>query len=171
METNTSLSAALERAYGSHFVSPEKRERVLRQLLDEAYGQISSLQSRLRAYRSGVMDELEEQDRDGSAAFADAIEARWNIRLTRQELALLDVLRQCSPRVVGRFHLLECLPARNGGDGSERVLKLPDVLVTRIRKKTQFEAIDTVWGSGWKLGQPMLELVQELKAPALSRAA
>ena len=77
-------------------------------------------------------------------------EIRTRFGLTAGEATLLQVLYQ-SPagRVARNWTLLEQLPPKEGGP--DRGLKIVDVYICKLRKSIGKDAIETVWGEGYRL--------------------
>ena len=74
----------------------------------------------------------------------------WMQGLTPQEQALLGVLFQHYPNPVDKYELLELIPGYD--HVAERQAQLVSVKVHHLRKKLGADAIENVWGRGYRLG-------------------
>jgi DNA-binding response OmpR family regulator len=92
---------------------------------------------------------------EGQLAAADlepateAVEA-WAVSLTPQERALMGVLIASWPRTVDAWAIDQRLPHRD--HAADRDLKLAATVVNAVRRKLGPEAIETVWGEGYRAG-------------------
>jgi hypothetical protein len=157
----TAFTTELMNRFGTVYVRPSEREAVLLDLLNAAYAENAAMRARMTLSQSGILDEVMQVPTDEAICgrLNDLIKARWGKRLTRQELALISLMARVSPRVLNKFHIVECLPEYRGR-GEDRNLSLANVMINHIRTKTCREVIENVYGEGWVIGAPMLELLR-----------
>jgi DNA-binding response OmpR family regulator len=93
----------------------------------------------------------------------------WMRGLTHQERAVVGALYAAYPRVINKYDLLELLP---GFDHvAERTMGSVGVAICKVRKKIGKDAIENVWGSGFKLGDEFYSRCQEpIQLPLLKAA-
>lgn len=82
---------------------------------------------------------------------AEVVEVpRWALDLTAQEAALMGVLIAKSPRVVNVYDLSDAIPHQDHvNDYDTHGI---NVVVVNIRKKLGFDAVENVWGKGYRVG-------------------
>lgn len=85
----------------------------------------------------------------------------WLSELTSQERALVGALFARYPRVVDRYDLLDSLPGYSNME--DRQVQILNVVVHRIRKKLGDDAVYTLRGEGFRLGD---RFYAELKSKA-----
>lgn len=85
----------------------------------------------------------------------------WAESLTRQQRALMGALIAAYPRALDAFQIDEILPHHD--HAADRDLRLAASIVHAVRRKLGREAIQTVWGAGYRAGQSF--------APEMSRVA
>lgn len=82
--------------------------------------------------------------------------------LTAREAYLFDVLHGANGRIMSRLHLDEIIP---GSRADDSFLQTFAVQVHRIRKKLGFDAIETVWGKGWRITEAGRALAEPIYQP------
>lgn len=164
-QSNTSLAEAMVERHGYFSSNPQQQIAALKELLEKAYTANDALRSRLAMSESGILSEVHMPEDDGTLIayrLNDLIVEKWGEKLTRQQMSLVTVLGRAYPRLINRFQVLELIPGHRGMD-PERNLKLAHVMVCNIRRKTCYEAIETKWGDGWRLGAPLLDMIASIK--------
>ena len=108
-----------------------------------------------------------------AAAGGEAVPAYrpWMTGLTPQEQALLGALYSHYPNPVGKHELLELIPGYD--HVQERQSQLVNVKVHHLRKKLGADAIENVWGRGYRLGERQYEAMcsSEASSPAARATA
>jgi len=85
--------------------------------------------------------------------------------LTGQEARLVMALYDVKGRILSKYQLEDAIQRVAGGTA----LKIADVYVCRVRKRMGYDAIETVWGLGYKLtpkGVAMVDAIEQPKAIA-----
>lgn len=77
--------------------------------------------------------------------------------LTTKEAALLMILHRRAGRVVTKEGLMEAM--YNGMDEPE--VKIIDVFVCKLRRKIGMDAVDTIWGRGYRITEAGVALVEQ----------
>jgi len=75
----------------------------------------------------------------------------WAAPLTRQQRTLMGALIAAWPRPLDAFQIDEMLPHQD--HAADRDLKLAASIVNAVRRKLGREAIETVWGEGYRAGR------------------
>ena len=83
----------------------------------------------------------------------------WMKGLTPQEGALMGALYGHYPNPIGKYELLELIPGYD--HVQERQAHLVSVKVSHLRKKLGADAIENVWGLGYRLSQRQYEAMNE----------
>jgi hypothetical protein len=83
----------------------------------------------------------------------------WMTGLTPQEQALMGALYRHYPNPIGKYELLELIPGYD--HVQERQVQLVSVKVHHLRKKLGGDAIENVWGRGYRLGEATYEAMQK----------
>jgi hypothetical protein len=91
----------------------------------------------------------------------------WMAGLTPQEQALLGALYSHYPNPVGKYELLELIPGYD--HVQERQSQLVNVKVHHLRKKLGADAIENVWGRGYRLGERQYEAMRDGEAASATR--
>lgn len=121
----------------------------LRRVLEERNEEIAALRRQVSA---GADD-----------AVLDAIAV--GCRLARQEAWLLATLYAARGRILSKERLNEVMPSPAGNwEPSEREPKILDVIACRVRSKLDREAIQTVWGKGFRITAIGSSLVERMIA-------
>lgn len=81
--------------------------------------------------------------------YDQALVLAHTLKLTHKEAVLLLALYDGRTRVLRKDSLMDILYGSSGGREPE--IKIIDVFVCKIRKKVGFDAIDCIWGAGYKL--------------------
>jgi DNA-binding response OmpR family regulator len=84
--------------------------------------------------------------------------------LTAQQSAILGVLYAAYPRVVSVFGLLESMPSRSVNE-DERMPKLVQVQICHIRKRLGHAAIESFYGTGYRLGEDLYRQMSAEREP------
>jgi DNA-binding response OmpR family regulator len=145
---------------------PNETIDALKEILRNAWITNATLASRLAAVDEGVTMEIDEATAEFMLfdRLTALIKQKWNTRLTAQEMAMVGLLARAGRRPLNRYHLVECLPGQVNGRNEDRQTQIAGVVICKLRKKTEKAAIESVWGSGYRLGEPMATLYAEAKA-------
>jgi hypothetical protein len=84
--------------------------------------------------------------------------------LTPQQSAMLGVLYAAYPRTVSVFSLLESMPSRSGAE-DDRMPKLAQVQICHMRKRLGHDAIESLHGVGYRLGDRMYAEMRAEREP------
>jgi DNA-binding response OmpR family regulator len=83
----------------------------------------------------------------------------WMKGLTPQERALVGALYESYPNAIGKYDLLDILPGQDHVE--DRQVQLVSVKVHHLRKKLGADAIENVWGEGYRLGERFYDEIRQ----------
>lgn len=88
-------------------------------------------------------------------------------RLTRLEARIIDSMMASAPRPMTKEALLNAA----WGDRADDVeIKIVDVFICKIRAKMGRECIETIWGHGYRMGEPGLAKIRAVLDPQAAAA-
>lgn len=93
----------------------------------------------------------------------------WMKGLTPQEGAMMGALYRHYPNPIGKYELLELIPGYD--HVQERQAHLVSVKVSHLRKKLGADAIENVWGLGYRLSERQYEAMTDASPPNIDCCA